>query len=711
MFSTLLMLVAIAPSPADEGMWLPEQLPQMSELLTEMGLAVPAADFADLGAAPLGAIISTGGCTASFLSKDGLVITNRHCATRYLRAISDEDNDRLEAGFVADSRASEPSVGLSARLWIVTGTEDVTEQVKRKLGPRLLGDAARQARLERLESELVADCEAPDEAGRSSRCFFTELYDGVNYQLVTTTELRDVRMVYAPPRGLANFGGDVDNWQWPRHSADFAMVRAYVGPDGEPADFAPENVPYQPPRWLTPSTEGVGPGDFVAAAGYPGGTDRYARASELLFHIETVYPAELTMRDELIAALEAEIVAAPEAAARIQPTIGSIGNYRKNFQGMLDAFDRPGVLDIKLSQEADLESWFLENPQQSDRWLEAVDELEVRLDMARTTWEPEWLARRLLRSGELLNHAHTAVRFATERERPDLQREPGYQDRDLERAGHRAAALDQSLWLPADRATMSIVLTRVQALPDDQRIAPLDAWLEQRGGLEPALELLFDEPTLVDRDARLALLGADLSELERSEDPWVTLAVALESWLSERRKEQELLAGAKLRLVPKYMQGLRAHSGGLMYPDANSTLRVTVGHVEGYSPLEALLYTPQTTLAGMVAKVGEPPFDAPVAYVEAAASGTASRWADPSLGDVPVNFLTTLDITGGNSGSPVLDARGQLVGLVFDGNYESISADWVFEPDITRGICVDIRYLYWSLEVAGAAALLEELGV
>jgi len=708
---TALALITLGGASADEGMWLPEQLPEMADQLSEMGLAVSAADFADLGSAPLGAVISTGGCTASFLSEDGLVITNRHCATRYLRAVSDEENDRLESGFVADSRADELSVGPAARLWIVTGIEDVTPQIKRKLGPRVLGDASRQGRLDRLESQLVADCEAPDEAGRSSRCFFTDLYGGVNYQLVTTTELRDVRMVYAPPRGLADFGGEVDNWQWPRHSADFAMVRAYVGPDGEPADFAPENVPYKPPYWLTPSAEGVAPGDFVAVTGYPGGTDRYARASELLFHIETVYPAELALRDELIAALEAAIDDAPEAAARVQPTVDSLGNYRKNFQGMLDAFDRPGVLDIKLAQEAALEGWFREYPQESDRWLEAADELEVRLDQARTTWEPEWLARRLLRSGALLNHAHTAVRFATERKKPDLQREPGYQERDLERTGHWAAALEQSLWLPADRATMAIVLAHTQALAADQRITSLDAWLERQGGVEPALDALFDDPALTDLDTRLALLGADLSELERSEDPWVALAVALESWLADRRQEGDVLAGARLRLVPTYMQGVRAWSGGLMYPDANSTLRVTVGHVQGYSPQDGLVAAPQTTLKGLIAKVGEAPFDAPADYVEAAASGPESRWADPALGDVPVNFLTTLDITGGNSGSPVLDARGRLVGLVFDGNYESISADWVFEPDITRGICVDIRYLYWALEVAEAQALLEELGI
>ena len=254
------------------------------------------------------------------------------------------------------------------------------------------------------------------------------------------------------------------------------------------------------------------------------------------------------------------------------------------------------------------------------------------------------------------------------------------------------------------------MLSQHEALPPDQQAPELRAWIEAHGGLEGSLEELYESPALATTAGRLALFDMEAADFERSEDPFIGLAVALETYLAAQRVRDEERRGAYLRLMPLYMDALKA-SRTHVYPDANNTLRVTVGHVSGYSPADAVWYQPHTTVAGMVAKAGEAPFDAPDRFVAAAASTESSAFYDASLGDVPVDFLSTLDTTGGNSGSATLNAKGEFVGFLFDGNYEAMSADWVFDPALTRSIHVDVRYALWLLEVEGADHLLKELGV
>ena len=311
---------------------------------------------------------------------------------------------------------------------------------------------------------------------------------------------------------------------------------------------------------------------------------------------------------------------------------------------------------------------------------------------------------------DLLGVAHRGYRFAGEREKPDLERDRGYQDRDVERTQQKWTQMEDSLWLPADRLLLELILGRHQELPPEQQAAALTGWIADHGGLEAALEELYNEPALATTEGRLALLDMDVAAFEASDDPWITLAIALESYLEGKRKRSKEISGAKLRLMPLYMDALKA-SRDTVYPDANNTLRVTVGNVKGYSPKDAVWYQPHTTVAGMVAKAGDDPYDAPERFVAAAPNTKDSVFYDADLGDVPVNFLSTLDTTGGNSGSATLNAKGEFVGFLFDGNYEAMSADWLFDPELTRSIHVDVRYALWLLEVEGAEHILTELGV
>ena len=691
---------------ADEGMWMPEQLPGMSEQLGEMGLEIPAEQLADTTAQPLGSIVSLGGyCSASFLSDEGLLGTNHHCVSGLLQVNSTAESNLGEDGYLADTRADERSGGPAARLFVVDSIEDVTEVVNAKVG-RWTKDGKRYELVERAKKELVAECEATP----NRRCQVSAFYGGQEFRLISKLEIQDVRIVYAPPNPVGNYGDEIDNWMWPRHSGDFALLRAYVAPDGSSAPYSEDNVPYTPPSHLKVSTEGVDEGDFVMVAGYPGGTYRYRTARNLRFAQETQYPALIEFIGAEKALLEAEAAREAEAAARLAAPIGWMGNSTKYYQGSLDNFHDTDVLAAKEADWAETLAWVNGDKVNKKIYGPVFEELDAldaerEADFKRSMYT-EWS----LYLSDLLGVAHRGYRFAGEREKPDLERDRGYQDRDVERTQQKWTQMEDSLWLPADRLLLELILGRHQELPPEQQAAALTGWIADHGGLEAALEELYNEPALATTEGRLALLDMDVAAFEASDDPWITLAIALESYLEGKRKRSKEISGAKLRLMPLYMDALKA-SRDTVYPDANNTLRVTVGNVKGYSPKDAVWYQPHTTVAGMVAKAGDDPYDAPERFVAAAPNTADSAFYDAGLGDVPVNFLSTLDTTGGNSGSATLNAKGEFVGFLFDGNYEAMSADWLFDPALTRSIHVDVRYALWLLEVEGAEHILTELGV
>ena len=339
-----------------------------------------------------------------------------------------------------------------------------------------------------------------------------------------------------------------------------------------------------------------------------------------------------------------------------------------------------------------------------------VAELRAVLLKDLSTYRRDRLTNGLTFTGKLLGVATTSYRWATEHEKPDAARDQGFQDRDLADLQDRFTQLDRSLHLPSDRELFHVMLGLTQELPADQRIPPIDAWITAAGGIDKALDALYASTPLASTDARLKLLQTKRAELEASTDPWIKLAVAMETWQRGVRAIDKAEDGALSRLRPAYMDALREFHAGQLYPDANGSLRLSFGRVDGYSPENGVVYAPQTNLAGLVRKVGEAPFDAPVRVVEKAKTAGLSTWADPALQDVPVNFLSTLDNTGGNSGSPTLNAMGEVVGFVFDRNWDAVAADWIYDPVTTRSIHADVRYLLWLLaEVDGGKALVTEL--
>jgi len=711
------LATSVGAARAAEGMWPPFQLPEIEDELRQTGLALDPRSVSDLTGFPMNAVISLGGCTASFVSPEGLIVTNHHCAQGAIQYNSTEERNLLETGFLASQRSEELPAGPGSRVLVTVGVEDATARMLGGLAKNL-GGLERYTALEAREKELVAACER--DAGH--RCNVSSFFGGLRYFLIKQLEIRDVRLVYAPADGVGNYGGEVDNWMWPRHTGDFSFYRAYVAPGGKPADRGASNVPYRPEHWLRVASRGLAPGDFVMVAGYPGNTNRYRLAREVDNAFEWFYP---TRRELLVAwreLLDRETAERPEAKIKYASRVAGLDNSIKNYQGMLDSFAKSDIVGRKQSTERELAAWVAQDAERKARYGDALAELDrlVALDLSRRERDL-YYGFFFLRGSDLHSAARTIYRLSREREKPDADREPGYQDRDLQRIRERLTRMDRTFDPRVDRAVWRQQIVAYAAIPPDQHVPALDAWFDIAGNkvdesaLDARLETMYAGTKLGDPKTRLGLLDADRKTIEQSQDPFLRCAVALYEDDQKIEREEKELAGSFAAVRPRYMESLIAYRqsrGEAVYPDANGTLRVTFGKVGGYAPRDGLVAAPFTTLAGILEKdTGADPFRSPAKLLQAIRSGSFGAYADSAIGSVPVNFLSNVDTTGGNSGSPTLNARGELVGLLFDGTYESIISDWDYMPERTRSIHVDMRYAMWVMEqVDGAQTLVREMG-
>lgn len=696
---------------AGEGMWVPQQLPEIAGPLKKAGLKLNPKQLANLTGDPMAAVVSLGGCTASFVSPQGLVVTNHHCAYGAIQLNSTPEKNLMRDGFNAATQAQEVSAGPNARIYALDTIQDVTRQVQDAVAaaPDALG---RTRALETIEKQLVASCER--EPG--FRCRLYSFSGGNTYRLFRNLEIKDVRLVYAPPGSVGNYGGEVDNWMWPRHTGDFSFYRAYVGKDGKPAAYSPDNVPFQPKHWLKVADKALGAGDFVMVAGYPGRTARYALAEEFDETANWTYPTVGGHYKKLVALVQAEGAKNQDIAVKYASTVRGWQNAMKNYDGQLEGFRRIDAAGKKQAEETAVLEWLRKQGAQGEAALAAHAKLEALDEAARTHRERD-LVFGQLRSTGVLGAATQLYRLSIERAKPDAQREQGYQDRDLPTIEGAMRQMERRYVPQMDRELQAYWLREYLKLPASQRVAAVDKWLG--GSDEKAIKAALDKlgkTKLGSTDQRISLMKADRASFEKSKDPAVQFAVAIMPTVLQLEQEGKARAGDALVARPVYLQAVadyKKSKGQFVYPDANSSLRITFGNVMGYTKTDGSKQQPFTRLEEVAAKAtGQEPFNAPQVLLDAVAAKNYGGLADRKLKTVPVNFLSDLDITGGNSGSPVLDAQGKLVGLAFDGNWESVSSNWVFDPTMTRMIAVDQRYMRWIMqEVYPAPQLLQELGV
>jgi len=704
-------MAGVGAARAGEGMWVPQQLPEIAGPLKKAGLKLNPKQLANLTGDPMAAVVSLGGCTASFVSPQGLVVTNHHCAYGAIQLNSTPEKNLIKDGFNAATPAQEVSAGPNARIYALDTIQDVTRQVQDAIAaaPDALG---RTVALENIEKQLVASCER--EAG--FRCRLYSFSGGNTYRLFRNLEIRDVRLAYAPPAGVGNFGGEVDNWTWPRHTGDFAFYRAYVGKDGKPAAYSPDNVPYQPKAWLKFADKPLQAGDFVMVAGYPGRTARYALAEEFEETANWTYPTIAGHYKDLVALVQAEGRKNPDVAVKYANTVKGWQNTMKNYDGQLAGFKRIDAASTKQAEETAVLDWLRKQSGKGEAALAAHAKLIQLDDAARVNRERD-LVFGQLRSTGVLGAATQLYRLSLERAKPDAQREQGYQQRDMATFEGGMRQMERRYVPAMDRQLQAYWLREYTKLPASQRVAAVEKWLG--GSDDKAINRALDKlakTNLGITEQRLRLMTASSAELEKSKDPAIQFAVAIMPTVLQLESEGKARAGDALLARPVYLQAVadyRKSKGQFVYPDANSSLRITFGNVTGYTKLDGSKQVPFTRLEEVAAKAtGQDPFNAPKALLDAVAAKNYAGLADKKLGTVPVNFLSDLDITGGNSGSPVLDAQGKLVGLAFDGNWESVSSNWVFDPAMTRMISVDQRYMRWIMqEVYPAPQLLQELAV
>lgn len=676
----LLILLATTLSAA-EGKWTPQQVLELDpKWLAAQGLALPPSRLWDpqRGTGLLAATISTGGCSAGWISADGLFITNHHCLFGVLQEHATPQNDIIENGFLARTRDAELR-SKTTRITVPRRFTDVTAEMLKAVPPNA-SDAERYRLITRKTNELVAACEQQPAA----RCKVAAHDGGVQYVLQEMTELEDVRLVYAPPRAVGEYGGEIDNWSWPRHTGDFSIGRVYV--DGKP---------YRPEFFFPISTRGVQPEEFVMVLGYPGTTFRALTADEMEErHIW--FTARANVYRDWLRILESSTKGNPAGEIAVADLMKTLANRQKNGEGQLAGFKRGDILNKQ--RAADRAVLAAHAGARA-----AYEGLAKLAEEKKATFDHDFLLDHVHVHGTSLSPtgpkalvlAYTIAKSAIERQKPDAERGAAFMQRSIGRVRDRIEREQKSYFPAADKAILADVLRRARALPEGQHIAALDR--------VESIDALYANTKLLDLQERLKMFEETPEQLRARKDPLVDLGFALVDEIDAMVERKDRWEGTVLRLRPEWRRAVIAHAGKPVAPDANSTLRVSFAHMKGYAPRDGMWATPRTTVRGMVEKhTNAEPFDAPD-KVLAAATGAALQ--------VPVNFLADADTTGGNSGSPVVNGRGELVGVNFDRVWENVANDFGYNPEVARNISVDVRYLLWMLEVEKATELLQEMKV
>jgi hypothetical protein len=710
--SAVLALAFAVPAVADDGMWMPQQVPSLKPELEKLGLKIDANQFADLTAFPMGAIVQLTGCSGTFVSPNGLVVTNHHCVAGSLQYNARPEKNILADGFLARTLKEEIPASPDSRVYVTTSIEDVTKQILGSF-PKDVTDAERTKLISRRRRAMIEECQKPG----NLRCQVASFFEGAQYLKITQMEIRDVRLVYAPALGVGNYGDETDNWMWPRHTGDFGFYRAYVGPDGKPADYSVNNVPYQPKHHLKISTRDLDEGDLILIAGFPGSTSRHVTAAEVENAEVFELPTSVRYRTMLMKLLQQRGEESRDIALTNAARISGLENYQKKHIGTLEAFKRGNYLALKRQQEAGIRGAL--DAKQAAAYDAAVNEVQTLFAQKVRTRERDTVSSWLYTASPMLSQANNLYRLSVERAKDELDRSENYTERQRRRLQSTITRNRRSIEPGSDRAGLRLFLVEANKLPADQRLKAVDDALAATGKTTPDaqidafLDTLYGSTSIGNAEVEAKMFEESTAQLLARKDSMIAFAAALRPFAEQVETRDASYEGAMSRLRPVILDALRVARGGRLYPDANSTLRVGFGQVKGYAPRNAVTYAAQTDIRGVVEKdTGEEPFNSPKKLLTLAANKDFGSYADPDLGTLPVAFISTNVVTNGSSGSSTLNAYGEVCGLAFDSNWEGVGSDFMVEQDITRTIAVDSRYMLWVMDkVDGAENLLREMGV
>ena len=714
---SVLLFVSLLPVSVlgDEGMFMPDKLNQLPlKKLQQRGLKIPITDiYNPNGPSIKDAIVIVDGGTGEFLSPEGLLLTNHHVAFDALVSASDQAKDYASNGYLAKSHNEElPAKGYTAQ--IPQELRDVTAEVLSGVTDAM-SPPERNAAIT-AKSREIATANSKPEAGITASVL--PLNEGLSYYLFSYLELRDVRIVYSPPKNIGFFGGDPDNFEWPRHCGDFTFMRVYAGVDGKPADYSPANVPFKPKKFLSISMGGVKENDFVMVMGYPGSTRRYRESYSVAYNQDVFMPFLIGVFNRQIEVLRDAGKNDRDLQIKLQSKIFDIANTVKDFEGSVVAMRRFRVVDQKRKDETAFTGWVNQNPERQKNYGDVLPTLQKAYDELQKTQPRDSLIQQIAGLSDFFAVAGVMRSIAADKEKPPAERNPN-----LAMTVLRARAALGDIFsdrLPDyEREMLAFLLRKAAELPPDQKIEAIE---KRFGNLKGEARVHAEEEfaravtqskNLSTPESVSKLFDMTPAQLSQLNEPLIDFAAdiaALNAQVAVRTRTFNAIVG---RLRPLLVRGMGEMRGGIPYPDANRTLRFTYGDVRGYIPHDAAIYQAFTNLSGVIEKdSGREPFDAPEKLRQLYRARDFGPYATPDGQNVPVDFLSTTDIIGGNSGSPIMNGRGEQVGIIFDGNYEGLGNDFFYNDATGRAISVDIRYvLFIADKFGGAGYILKEMDI
>jgi len=710
----LLFLILIAgfglKARADEGMWLLPLIEKMNiGKMTELGLKLSAEDIYSINKSSIkdAIVIFGGGCTGEIVSAQGLLLTNHHCGYGAIQSHSSVEHDYLKDGFWAKTKEEElPNQNGSATFLI--RVEDVSAQmlanVKEGMTETERNSAISEARqaIERKASE-----------GTGYRATVSSFYGGNYFYLFVYERYTDVRLVGAPPSSIGKFGFDTDNWEWPRHTGDFSVFRVYTAPDGKPAPYSKNNIPLKPKHFLPVSIKDLNKGDFAMILGYPGRTYRYATSYEINEVLKISHPARVKIRGIKQDSWMADMKADQKVNIQYASKYSGSSNYWKKYMGEKEGLEKLNVVSEKQQIENQFNKWIASNPSGKSKYGETLNLIKKSLEGRADYYGAYVYLTECFNSGsEILSQNRYATSLINTLKSGDSKK--------ISEAAANIKAESAGFYKdynpPTDRKTMKLMLKLYRAdvpakFHPDFYVNIVDK--KFKGDIDKFVDDMFTRSVFSDQAKLNTFLDKPVLKTLENDPVYLTatsinkvsgdVANNISKYDADLTLGRRLWQAALMEMAPEKIQ----------YPDANSTMRLTYGSVLDYDPRDGVTYKYYTSLNGVVEKYkpGDYEFDAPQRQIDLFNKKEFGKYASPK-GYMPVCFLTNNDITGGNSGSPVLNGDGHLIGLAFDGNWEAISGDYAFEPDLQRTIVVDIRYVLWVMDIyAGAKHLVDEMTV